>query len=321
MTFTPAETAACCHLVELAVKEDLGLNSLWTGDVTTFNLFPPGYKASAAFVSRSDGVLAGVPALPIVFAGFQTESELRPLLEDGTRVRPGDRIATVNGDQKVILTVERTALNFLQHMSGIASLTRRYVDAVEGLSCRIMDTRKTIPGWRLLDKYAVRCGGGKNHRTGLYDGILIKDNHLAAGRHLAARVMREGEPQRHFTIPRMLQLARKETLGQFPIGIEVENLQQFEEVIQSAISFPLPLGGAGKLHVDYVLLDNMSLDQLSEAVKMRNAKAPKIELEASGGITLENVRAVAETGVDRISVGALTHSAPALDIALDYETS
>src|SRR5262249_28522408 len=129
------------------------------------------------------------------------ESEFQSLLEDGTKLRPGDRIATITGHQKLILTAERTALNFLQHLSGVASLTRRYVDAVEGLPCRIMDTRKTIPGWRLLQKYAVRCGGGKNHRIGLYDGILIKDNHLAAGRHLAAQGMREGESQRYFTIP------------------------------------------------------------------------------------------------------------------------
>ncbi len=309
MTFLPAETAACCRLVELAIKEDLGLDPLWKADVTTWPIFPSFHRGSASFVSRADGVLAGLPAAAVVFGAFDKQLEFRPLLEDGTRIHSGDRIATISGPQKMILGSERTALNFMQHLSGIATLTRRYVDAVEGLPCQILDTRKTTPGWRLLEKYAVRCGGGQNHRMGLYDGILIKDNHLAAGRSFSPK----------WTIASVLRLVRKENLEEFPIEIEVETLQQLEEVIQAA-NTPMHPTIESELHrVDCVLLDNMSLDQLREAVKMRNARAPKIQLEASGGITLDNVRAVAQTGVDRISVGALTHSAPALDIALDYE--
>jgi nicotinate-nucleotide pyrophosphorylase (carboxylating) len=308
MNFSPAETADCCRLVELAIKEDLGRQSVWSGDVTTHPLFPPGYRGSATFISRAEGVLAGLPAVALVFGAFDPELEFRPLLEDGTAIHPGSRIATVSGPQRTILTSERTALNFLQHLSGVASLTRRYVDMIEGLPCHILDTRKTIPGWRLLEKYAVRCGGGHNHRIGLYDGVLIKDNHLAVARSFPK-----------WTIAGMLRLVRKENLGEVPIGIEVESLQQLEEVIQATILPMHPEGWGGINRVDYVLLDNMSLDQLREAVRLRNARAPKIQLEASGRITLENVRAVAETGVDRISVGALTHSAPALDIALDYQ--
>jgi nicotinate-nucleotide pyrophosphorylase (carboxylating) len=190
-----------------------------------------------------------------------------------------------------ILMAERIALNFLQHLSGIATLTRRFVDAVVGLPCQILDTRKTTPGWRLLDKYAVRCGGGHNHRMCLYDGILIKDNHLAAlggGKEAISKAGREAIKQRiHGTME-----------------IEVENLHCLDWAF---LQIP-----------DIILLDNMSPEQLREAVRRRNKIAPNVELEASGGITLDNVRAVAETGVDRISVGALTHSAPALDIALDY---
>jgi len=310
MTFSPAETAACCRLVELAIKEDLGLDPIWSGDVTTWPLFPTGYSGSATLIMRAEGVLAGLPAAAIVFGAFDTQLQLEPLVKDGTKVRPGDRIATVRGPQKMILTSERTALNFLQRLSGIASLTRRYVDAVEGLPCQILDTRKTTPGWRFMEKYAVRCGGGHNHRVGLYDGILIKDNHLA--------VARSSFPK--WTIAGMLRLVWKENLDEFPIGIEVETLQQLEEVIQAANTPMHPTQKSPVHRVNYVLLDNMSLDQMRDAVKIRNARAPKVQLEASGGITLENVRAVAETGVDRISVGALTHSAPALDIALDYES-
>lgn len=193
-----------------------------------------------------------------------------------------------------ILGVERTALNFLQHLSGIATLTHRYLSAVAGLPVKILDTRKTIPGWRLLAKYAVRQGGGHNHRMGLYDAVLLKDNHLA------------------FTLPKLNdgigQLLRSFRVGLeagITLEIEVESLSQLDEALPAK--------------PDIVMLDNMPLDMMREAVKRRNAVAPGVLLEASGGVTLQTVRAIAETGVDRISVGALTHSAPALDIALDYE--
>jgi nicotinate-nucleotide pyrophosphorylase (carboxylating) len=199
-------------------------------------------------------------------------------------------LATARGPIPSLLTAERTALNFLQHLSGIATQTRRYVDAIAGLPARILDTRKTLPGWRLLEKYAVRCGGGHNHRTGLYDGILIKDNHLAA---IGKASVREA-----------VRLARGGPFGQLPVEIEVDTLAQFDEALA--------------VGPDIVLLDNMTAEQMREAVRRRNAAAPKVLLEASGGVNLTTVRTIAETGVDRISVGALTHSAPALDIALDY---
>src|SRR5262249_37933250 len=202
----------------------------------------------------------------------------------------------VSGSMRGILTAERTALNFLQHLSGIATLTRRYVDAVAGLSCQILDTRKTLPGWRLLAKYAVRCGGGQNHRMGLFDGILIKDNHLAA---LAS----EANP-----IAAAVTAARQQ-FPALPVEIEVDSLDQFDEALAC--------------RPDIILLDNMTLDDMREAVERREDMVEETDwvfLEASGGVTLDTVRGIAETGVDRISVGALTHSAPALDIALDYET-
>jgi nicotinate-nucleotide pyrophosphorylase (carboxylating) len=296
--FTPAETAACCRLIELALQEDLGREPTWRGDITSFILIPPGYNGRAVFVARSPGVLAGLPAAALVCGALDERLRLEAFLEDGAPVEAGTRIAAVSGPVAGILTAERTALNFLQRLSGVATLTRRYVDAVAGLPCQILDTRKTTPGWRLLEKYAVRCGGGHNHRVGLYDMVLIKDNHLAA-------------TGKRWKIADAVRLGRKEPLGvlarSVPVEIEVDTLAQFDEALAA--------------RPDMILLDNMSLEQMREAVRRRNAVAPGVQLEASGGVNLQTVRAIAETGVDRISVGALTHSAPALDIALDYEVA
>jgi nicotinate-nucleotide pyrophosphorylase (carboxylating) len=205
---------------------------------------------------------------------------------------------------RALLTAERTALNFLQHLSGVATQTRRFVDVVGPLPCRLLDTRKTLPGWRLLEKYAVRCGGGHNHRVGLFDGILIKDNHLASlGRGPAAVTQ---------AIQAAKELLEKQGLAgaagtdRPELEVEVDDLDQLDAAL-----------AAGP---DVVLLDNMSLDDLREAVRRRNAVAPGVQLEASGGVNLATIRGIAGTGVDRVSVGALTHSAPALDIALDYES-
>jgi nicotinate-nucleotide pyrophosphorylase (carboxylating) len=194
-----------------------------------------------------------------------------------------------------ILTGERTALNFLQRLSGVATMTRRFVKAVAGLPCQILDTRKTTPGWRRLEKYAVRCGGGCNHRFGLFDGIMVKDNHLAA-------LAQVPDP-----IDYAVRMARKANVGgaTVEVEVEVESLQQLDQALAA--------------RPDVILLDNIELPALREAVRRRNAVAPEIRLEASGGVNLTTIRAIAETGVDRISVGALTHSAPALDIALDYQ--
>jgi nicotinate-nucleotide pyrophosphorylase (carboxylating) len=288
--FTPAETDVGRRLVQLALQEDLGP----AGDLTSAAVIPADLAGRAAFVARAPGVVAGLPAAELVFAAVDPAVKVQALAPDGTAVRAGDRLATVAGPMRGLLAGERTALNFLQHLSGIATQTRRYVDAVAGLPARILDTRKTLPGWRLLEKYAVRQGGGHNHRLGLYDGILIKDNHLAA-RGQSARAVAE-----------QAQAWRNQRQQLVPLEIEVDTLDQLDDVLGC--------------RPDIVLLDNMTPEQLREAVRRRNDQAPGVLLEASGGVTLATVRAVAETGVDRVSIGALTHSAPALDIALDYQT-
>lgn len=287
-SFSPAEKAACCRLIELALKEDLGS----VGDLTSEAVLARDQGGQAVLVVRRPGVLAGMPAALEVFKRFDLGLSLEMQCEDGCLVQPGDRLALIQGPLRSLLAAERTALNFVQRLSGIATLTRRYVEAVAGLPVKICDTRKTTPGWRLLEKYAVRCGGGHNHRMGLYDGILIKDNHLAA---LAGHPDPVGEAVR---------LVRQKYDASLPLEVEVDTLEQLEIAL--------------KAKPDMVLLDNMNPDQLRQAVRLRNETAPSVLLEASGGVTLETVRALAESGVDRISVGALTHSAPALDIGLDY---
>jgi nicotinate-nucleotide pyrophosphorylase (carboxylating) len=274
--FSPAETAACCHLIELAFKEDFGNHMPLRGDITTMVLIPPLYFGHANFVIRTDGIVAGLPAVGLVLGAANPELRLQHHVEEGASVTAGQCLATV------------------------ATLTRRFVDAIRGTSAKILDTRKTTPGWRLLEKYAVRCGGGCNHRMGLYDQFLIKDNHLAARPN-----------KRELPLRNAVQIAKRFPLDlvgdakpTVAVEIEVDTLDQFDDAIAGA--------------PDIILLDNMPLDMMREAVKRRNAVSPSVLLEASGGVTLQTVRAIAETGVDRISVGALTHSAPALDIALDY---
>jgi nicotinate-nucleotide pyrophosphorylase (carboxylating) len=287
MMFTPTETIACRRLVELALQEDVG-----GGDLTSQAVIPEALEGRGVFVVRAPGVLAGLPAAALVFATLDPRVRFESLLSDGQVVQPGSRLATVAGPMRSILSGERTALNFLQHLSGIATQTRRYVDAVAGLKCQVLDTRKTLPGWRLLEKYAVRCGGGHNLRMGLFDGVLIKDNHLAA--------LGLGKKE----IRTAIDAARRLHGPAVPIEVEVDNLAELDEALRCG--------------PDIVLLDNMPPELMREAVRRRDAVAPRVLLEASGGVTLATVRAIAESGVDRVSVGALTHSAPALDIALDY---
>jgi len=280
--FLPDELAACRKLVDLAVAEDLGR----FGDRTSRALIPADQTASATFVARSAGVIAGLPAAALVCESLSFTT----LIEDGSAVSAGTRIATVSGSLRDILAAERIALNFLQRLSGVATLTRRFVDLVQGTNAKILDTRKTTPGWRLLEKYAVRMGGGTNHRLGLHDGILIKDNHLAG---------LNGD------VRRAVMMAREAPGNDtFPVEVEVDTLEQLNEALAAG--------------ADIVLLDNMSTDMMKEAVRRRDATAPLTKLEASGGVNLQTARAIAGTGVDRISVGALTHSATALDIALDF---
>jgi nicotinate-nucleotide pyrophosphorylase (carboxylating) len=292
MSFSPAEVEACARLVELALAEDLGDR----GDVTSQTLIPVALTGRAAFVARSPGVLAGLPAVERVIAAVSSELRLEVLKGDGETLAARDRIAVLNGPMRALLTAERTALNFLQRLSGVATLTHKYVDAVAGLRAQVLDTRKTTPGWRLLEKYAVRMGGGTNHRVGLHDGILVKDNHLAA--------LRTGGDE-WAALASSLREARAR-FPAIPVEIEVDSFEQFE----------LALGCRPAI----VLLDNMTPDLMRRCVARRDGDpaARGVRLEASGGVNLATVRAIAETGVDRISVGALTHSAPALDIALDY---
>jgi nicotinate-nucleotide pyrophosphorylase (carboxylating) len=287
--FTTAETECCRRLVELAREEDLEP----AGDLTSQAVIPTGRQGQALFVARAVGVLAGLPAAALTFAAIDSRLQFQPLVEDGMSLQAGKRLARVTGPVHGILAAERIALNFLQRLSGIASLTRRYVEAVAGLPVQILDTRKTTPGWRLLEKYAVRQGGGQNHRLGLSDGVLIKDNHLEA-----LGLGQEG-------ILQAVQAAREEVDYSVPVEIEVDSLEQLDRALTC--------------RPDMVLLDNMPPELLRLAVRRRDAAAPRVLLEASGGITLATIRDIAETGIDRISVGALTHSAPALDIALDYE--
>jgi nicotinate-nucleotide pyrophosphorylase (carboxylating) len=287
--FTLAENAAFHRLATWALEEDLGI----PGDLTSQSIIPEELAGKAVLVARVPGVLAGLPAAEGSFKLVDPDLSFAPHLADGASVHPGDHLATVSGRMRSILTGERTALNFLQRLSGVATQTHKYVALVADLPCKVLDTRKTTPGWRLLEKYAVRCGGGHNHRMGLGDGILIKDNHLAA--------LGTG-PE---VITEAVRLSREKHGALFPLEVEVDNLVQLDVALAA--------------RPDMVLLDNMNLDQLRAAVRRRNAVAHGVLLEASGGVNLSTVRAIAETGVDRVSVGALTHSAVALDIALDYE--
>jgi nicotinate-nucleotide pyrophosphorylase (carboxylating) len=274
------------HVVEdvvaRALAEDLGA----AGDVTTSATIAAAAVAAADLVSRDDGVVAGLPVAAFV---FEAVSQGRLRVEfgttDGSRVTGGEVLATIRGPVRDLLTAERTALNLLGHLSGIATLTRRWVDAIEGTGAHIRDTRKTLPGLRALEKYAVRCGGGLNHRMSLSDAALVKDNHVAAA----------GGVARAFELVRAAQ-------PNLPIEIEVDTVAQAREVIDAG--------------AELVLLDNMTPEQMRAAVSYAAGRA---KFEASGGLRLADARAVAESGVDYLSVGALTHSAPVLDIGLDIE--
>ena len=270
-------------IIRHALAEDLG-----DGDVTTLNTIPADAEYTGDFLVKAPGVIAGLRVAARVFAALDPGVEFHTFAADGDQVKHGDIVATVAGSGRAILSGERVALNLLQRMSGIATATRRYVDAVAGTRAVILDTRKTAPGLRVLDKWAVRLGGGQNHRIGLYDMALIKDNHIAAVGSIteAVRRVREGDPR------------------QRPIEVEVTDLDQLRE----ALALP----------IDRILLDNMGHEMMRVAVELA---AGKIPLEASGNVNLETVAAIAATGVDFISVGALTHSVKALDISLDLRAT
>ena len=273
------------EIIDRALAEDLV-----KGDVTTDALIPADRRGTGLIVAKKEGILAGINIAKQVFHRVDPELKVEVLLEDGAGVKPGSKVANVSGSIASILAAERVALNFLQRLSGIASETKRYVEAVKGLPVRIMDTRKTTPGLRSLEKHAVKVGGGENHRMNLGDGILIKDNHLAALR------------SQGLNIKQIVAGARQNSPQRLPVEVEVATASEALE--------------AAEAEADIVMLDNMSLEDMRKAVKSIHGRAL---IEASGGITLDNVRAVAETGVDFISIGALTHSVTALDISLELE--
>lgn len=268
------------EIIRIAIEEDIG-----NGDITTSLLIPEDHESRALIIAKGNFVVAGIPFVKEVFAILDEGIRFNVFINDGLKVTKGAMIAEIYGKTRTLLSGERVSLNILQRLSGIATLTNMFVERVSGLGAKIVDTRKTTPGLRFMEKYSVRIGGGSNHRFGLFDGILIKDNHIEAVGSIteALRLAREGH-----------HLAK--------IEVEVENLNDLKEAVEA---------GAG-----IVMLDNMSIKDMKEAVKIVRGSKRNIIIEASGNITLNNVREIAETGVDLISIGALTHSATAADISM-----
>jgi len=267
-------------LIDIALAEDIG-----TGDVTTLTTIPEAQRATAEFMVKANGVIAGLPAVKQVFQTLDPCVTFEMLITDGCPVKSGEIVARVSGSAQVLLTAERTALNFLQHLSGIATLTASYVEAVKGTRARIVDTRKTLPGMRILDKYAVCMGGGSNHRFSLADGVLIKDNHITTAGGISQAIC----------------AARAWVPHTLKIEVETEDRAMVEEAVTAG--------------ADIIMLDNMSLAEMRSCVKFIAGRALT---EASGGVNLATVREIAECGVDLISVGALTHSVMALDISMNF---
>jgi nicotinate-nucleotide pyrophosphorylase (carboxylating) len=281
----PLDPEEVRRAVQLALAEDIG-----SGDVTTLATVPENSPLTVVMRAREVLVVAGLPLVEAAFRELSHAVRIEPLSRDGHHAKAGENLLRISGDARAILTAERVALNFVQRLSGIATLTAQFVDAIKGTHAQILDTRKTTPGLRRLEKYAVTCGGGVNHRFGLFDMVLIKDNHLAA--------LRGAEPN-------AITAAVKQARAKYPqlkIEVEADTLEQVEQ------------GAAAG--ADFVLLDNMTLVQLRLAVQKCKGRS---QTEASGGVNLSTVRTIAETGVDFISVGALTHSARAVDIGLDFE--
>lgn len=284
-----------CRLVDAALSEDLG-----SGDVTTEFVVHPEAVAEGEIVSKAKGVAAGIPVAGLCFRRLDSRVRFEQVVEDGARVSRNHVLARVSGPAVSILQAERVALNFMQRMSGIATLTARFVEAVKGYPVRVLDTRKTTPGLRMLEKYAVRMGGGFNHRTGLYDGILIKDNHLSFQVPDAQETARGGASMG--TLAAAISAARFAASHLQKIEIEAETMDQVDEAIRAG--------------ADAILLDNMDFETLRKAVDMARRSKKGITLEASGNVTLRNIGKIAAAGVDAVSIGALTHSSPALDISL-----
>lgn len=265
------------YIIDHAFREDIG-----EGDVTTNNLVPESVAASASMTAKADGVIAGLPIAEKVFKKLDAKLEWKPVVKDGDFVKKGDIIVEISGTFRALLTGERLALNLLQRMSGIATETAKYMAEIEGSNVKILDTRKTVPGLRTLDKYAVKMGGGTNHRIGLYDLVMIKDNHIKIAGSITAAV----------------QQIRKAIPADMKVEVETTNLKEVKEAVKAG--------------ADIIMLDNMSNDLMSEAVKIIDGRSV---VEASGNMNLNRLKGVAATGVDCISIGALTHSVKALDIS------
>lgn len=269
-----------------ALYEDIG-----SGDVTTSSIVSENHESDAFILSKDEFILAGLPFAERTFRLLDSTIRFKAEKRDGNKIKNGDVIAIINGKTRILLMAERTALNILQRLSGVATLTHRYVESVRRLPVKIVDTRKTMPGLRLLDKYAVRIGGGFNHRFGLYDGVLIKDNHIAVAG----------------GIRNAIRLVRSNAHHLFRIEVEAKNLKEVREALSSG--------------VDVIMLDNMGLSEIEKAVDIIRRRNPDIIIEVSGGVRLDNIRSIAETGVDLISIGAITHSATAPDISMEIKAS
>ncbi|MDX1283399.1 MAG: carboxylating nicotinate-nucleotide diphosphorylase [Draconibacterium sp.] len=264
-------------LIDLALAEDIG-----TGDISTNSFIPQGEIKTACLIAKEDGVVAGLEVFKMVFDRFEKNIEWNAYIKDGCHVKKGDRIIEFKGSYRTLLSGERIALNFLQRMSGIATLTSQFVALTEETKVKILDTRKTLPGYRSLDKYSVKMGGGSNHRMGLYDMVMLKDNHIQIAGGIVPAV----------------EAVRKKIPMSIKIEVETTTIEQVKEAIEA--------------RADIIMLDNMTIEQMTEAVKLIDGRAA---VEASGNMSLERIREVANTGVDYISIGALTHSVKALDIS------
>ena len=293
------EPAKIDTLLQLAIEEDI-----LTGDITTENLIPDNLMVEGVFLAKEDGVIAGLPVIECFFSKLDKNPFFKPWIKEGDVVCKGETIAAIQGSAKVLLSGERIALNFLQRLSGIATLTSQFVERIKPLKTSLMDTRKTIPGWRYLEKYAVAVGGGVNHRKGLYDQVLVKDNHLDI---MKNKLFCEVTPHMSI-IEKVTSVLREKIEKDVLIEIETRTLEEVKNALYAG--------------VDIILFDNMSIQQMKDAVRLvkewKHGEGKQHPLtEASGNITLENVHLVAQTGVDRISVGAITHSAKAMDISLE----
>ncbi|MBN2858574.1 MAG: carboxylating nicotinate-nucleotide diphosphorylase [Candidatus Delongbacteria bacterium] len=272
-------------LIKKAVKEDMGKN----GDITTDSIISPGKKGRAILKAKSDGIICGLHVFEDTFFYIDKDLKIETFFNDGDRIVKGDVVAVIKGSLNSILKAERTALNFIQRMSGISTCANKFAEAVKGTKAEVLDTRKTLPGFRTLDKYAVKTGGAKNHRIGLFDMFLIKDNHISAAGGITKAV------------EKALKYRKKKGLDS-KIEVEIKNIEEFKEAV--------------KLDVDWIMLDNMNVEDIKKCVKLNKGKK---KLEISGNVNLERVRELAETGADYISVGALTHSVKAMDLSLLVE--